>query len=133
MYETNTLPSAKITSFISDCLSDWITAPFGLSLISDNNGSGYGLVSPLSCKNTLRTFLNGKKVFPDFNILSVIFGRLELVNRLFSDLLIFLDSSGLDDCIKFAIVCGLLTCLGEGAIEQQPDYKTVKNFLGCHI
>jgi len=26
----------------------------------------------------------------------------------------------IEDCIKFASVCGLLTCLGEGAIEQQP-------------
>ena len=25
----------------------------------------------------------------------------------------------IDDCIKFAGACGLLTCLGEGAIEQQ--------------
>ena len=28
----------------------------------------------------------------------------------------------IEDCIKFAGVCGLLTCLGEGAIEQQPYY-----------
>ena len=39
----------------------------------------------------------------------------------------------IDDCIKFASVCGLLTCLGEGAIEQQPDYEKVNKFLGSLI
>jgi len=36
-------------------------------------------------------------------------------------------------CIKFAGVCGLLTCLGEGAIEQQPNYEKVNQFLGSLI
>ena len=36
----------------------------------------------------------------------------------------------IEDCVKFASVCGLLTCLGEGAIEQQPDYENVNKFLG---
>ncbi len=35
--------------------------------------------------------------------------------------------------IKFASVCGLLTCLGEGAIEQQPNYASVNKFLGSQI
>ena len=35
----------------------------------------------------------------------------------------------IEDCIKFAGVCGLLTCLGEGAIEQQPYYEKVNKFL----
>jgi fructokinase len=35
--------------------------------------------------------------------------------------------------IKFASVCGLLTCLGEGAIEQQPYYENVNKFLGSLI
>ena len=39
----------------------------------------------------------------------------------------------IEDCIKFASVCGLLTCLGEGAIEQQPYYEKVNNFLGSLI
>ena len=39
----------------------------------------------------------------------------------------------IEDCIKFASVCGLLTCLGEGAIEQQPDYVKVNKFLGSLI
>ncbi len=39
----------------------------------------------------------------------------------------------IDDCIKFASVCGLFTCLGEGAIEQQPYYEKVNKFLGSLI
>ena len=39
----------------------------------------------------------------------------------------------IEDCIKFAGVCGLLTCLGEGAIEQQPHYEKVNKFLGSFI
>ena len=39
----------------------------------------------------------------------------------------------IEDCIKFANVCGLFTCLGEGAIEQQPDYEKVNKFLGSLI
>ena len=35
----------------------------------------------------------------------------------------------IQDCLNFASVCGLLTCLGEGAIEQQPDYEKVNKFL----
>ena len=36
-------------------------------------------------------------------------------------------------CVRFASVCGLLTCQGEGAIEPQPDYEKVNKFLGSHI
>ena len=39
----------------------------------------------------------------------------------------------IEDCIKFASVCGLLTCFGEGAIEQQPNYEKVNKFLGSLI
>ena len=39
----------------------------------------------------------------------------------------------IEKCVKFASVCGLLTCLGEGAIEQQPDYEKVNKFLGSFI
>ena len=39
----------------------------------------------------------------------------------------------IQDYVNFAGVCGLLTCLGEGAIEQQPDYKKVNKFLGSLI
>ena len=39
----------------------------------------------------------------------------------------------IEDCVRFASVCGLLTCLGEGAIEQQPNYEKVTKFLGSLI
>jgi len=39
----------------------------------------------------------------------------------------------IENCIKFAGACGLLTCLGEGAIEQQPYYEKVNKFLGSLI
>jgi len=39
----------------------------------------------------------------------------------------------IEDCIKFACFCGFLTCLGEGAIEQQPSYEKVNKFLGSLI
>ena len=39
----------------------------------------------------------------------------------------------IEDCVKFANVCGLSTCLGEGAIEQQPCYQKVNKFLGSLI
>ena len=35
----------------------------------------------------------------------------------------------INENIKFASVCGLLTCFGEGAIEQQPEDKLVHKFL----
>ncbi|MDA9738269.1 carbohydrate kinase [Prochlorococcus sp. AH-736-L17] len=44
-----------------------------------------------------------------------------------------LNELEIEDCIKFASVCGLLTCLGEGAIEQQPYYEKVNRFLGSFI
>ena len=43
------------------------------------------------------------------------------------------NESQIQNCIRFASVCGFLTCLGEGAIEQQPDYSKVKEFLGSQI
>ena len=39
------------------------------------------------------------------------------------------DESKIKDYIQFASVCGLLTCFGEGAIEQQPEEKLVYKFL----
>jgi fructokinase len=39
----------------------------------------------------------------------------------------------IENYIKFASVCGLFTCLGEGAIEQQPDYEKVNKLLGSLI
>ena len=43
------------------------------------------------------------------------------------------NESEIQSCVKFASVCGLLTCLGEGAIEQQPDYSKVNEFFGSQI
>jgi len=39
----------------------------------------------------------------------------------------------IQNCVRFASVCGLLTCLGEGAIEQQPNYSKVNEFFGSQI
>jgi fructokinase len=39
----------------------------------------------------------------------------------------------IQDYVNFASVCGLLTCLGEGAIEQQPNYEKANKFLGSLI
>ena len=39
------------------------------------------------------------------------------------------DYKKIREKIKFASVCGLLTCFGEGAIEQQPEEKSVYKFL----
>ena len=43
------------------------------------------------------------------------------------------SKSEIQNYVSFASVCGLLTCLGEGAIEQQPDYSKVSEFLGSQI
>ena len=43
------------------------------------------------------------------------------------------NQSEIEDCLRFASACGLLTCLGEGAIEQQPDYEKVNKFVGSLI
>lgn len=43
------------------------------------------------------------------------------------------NKSEIQNCVRFASVCGLLTCLGEGAIEQQPDYSKINRFLGSQI
>ncbi|WP_288262451.1 carbohydrate kinase [uncultured Prochlorococcus sp.] len=43
------------------------------------------------------------------------------------------NESQIKDCVKFASVCGMLTCLGEGAIEQQPYFEKVNKFLGSLI
>ena len=39
----------------------------------------------------------------------------------------------IQNCVTFASICGLLTCFGEGAIEQQPNYDKVNDFLGSQI
>ena len=39
------------------------------------------------------------------------------------------DKKTLNSYIQFASTCGLITCLGEGAIEPQPNIKKVQEFL----
>ena len=39
----------------------------------------------------------------------------------------------IEEFIRFASICGFLTCLGEGAIEQQPNYEEVNKVLGSFI
>ncbi len=39
------------------------------------------------------------------------------------------NHSQIKESINFASVCGFLTCCGEGAIEQQPEEKSVYKFL----
>ena len=39
------------------------------------------------------------------------------------------NHSKIKESIRFASVCGLLTCFGKGAIEQQPEEKLVYKFL----
>ncbi len=43
------------------------------------------------------------------------------------------DDLEIKDCLDFASACGLLTCLGEGAIDPQPNYEKVNRFLGSLI
>ena len=44
-----------------------------------------------------------------------------------------LNHSEIQNYVSYASICGLLTCLGEGAIEQQPDYLKVNEFFGSQI
>ena len=43
------------------------------------------------------------------------------------------NESEIQNCVRFASICGLLTCLGEGAIDKQPDYSKVNEFFGSQI
>jgi len=51
-----------------------------------------------------------------------------LISRLYLDSNLN-DQATIKEIIKFASVCGLLTCFGEGAIEQQPEDRLVYKFL----
>ena len=39
----------------------------------------------------------------------------------------------IQNCVNYASICGLLTCLGEGAIEQQPYHEKINELLGSQI
>ena len=51
-----------------------------------------------------------------------------LISRFYKDSNLDKESK-IRDHIEFASICGLLTCFGEGAIEQQPEEKLVYKFL----
>ena len=54
-----------------------------------------------------------------------------LISRLLNQKVGF-DRESLNNHIQFASTCGLISCLGEGAIEPQPNTKTVQDFLKLH-
>tara|TARA_Y100000991_G_scaffold159375_1_gene121724 strand:+ start:146 stop:1144 length:999 start_codon:yes stop_codon:yes gene_type:complete len=43
------------------------------------------------------------------------------------------NKTEIQNCVRYASICGLLTCLGEGAIEQQPVHSKVNEFFGSQI
>ncbi len=81
-------------------------------------------------------FMGKTKVNNTSNIIDTTGAGDAFLAGLISKFISFGDPSNeleIQDCVSFASVCGLLTCLGEGAIEQQPDYAKVKEFLGSQI
>ena len=90
--------------------------------------------------NPISWFINGiqgtTKVNNSFKIIDTTGAGDAFLSGLISQLISFdypLNESEIQNCVQFASVCGLLTCLGEGAIEQQPDYPKVNEFLGSQI
>ena len=90
--------------------------------------------------NPISWFINGikgtTKVINSFKIIDTTGAGDAFLAGLISQLLSFDCPSNefeIQNCIRFASVCGLLTCLGEGAIEQQPDYLKVNEFFGSQI
>jgi fructokinase len=91
-------------------------------------------------KNPVSWYINGMKGITDTPSSQRIVDTTGAGDAFLAGLISKLISSGypsneleIEDCIKFAGVCGLLTCLGEGAIEQQPYYEKVNKFLGSLI
>ncbi len=90
--------------------------------------------------NPILWFINGvqgmTKVLRSLKIIDTTGAGDAFLAGLISKLLSFdypSNKSEIQNCVRFASVCGLLTCLGEGAIEQQPDYSKVNRFLGSQI
>ena len=90
--------------------------------------------------NPIKWFINGDQgttsVFNSSKIIDTTGAGDAFLAGLISQLIFcdnFSQKLDIQKCIRFAIVCGLLTCLGEGAIEHQPDYEKVKEFLGSQI
>ena len=91
-------------------------------------------------KNPVAWYINGLQGITEISHSQKIVDTTGAGDAFLSGLISKLITSGypsnkleIDDCIKFANVCGLLTCLGEGAIEQQPYYEKVNKFLGSLI
>ncbi len=90
--------------------------------------------------NPILWFINGvqgmTEVFKSPRIIDTTGAGDAFLAGLISQLLSFdypSNESEIQDCVRFASVCGLLNCLGEGAIEQQPDYSKVNEFFGSQI
>ncbi len=91
-------------------------------------------------KNPVSWFINGLQGITETPTSQKIVDTTGAGDAFLAGLISKLISSGypsnkleIEDYIKFACVCGLLTCLGEGAIEQQPYYEKVNKFLGSLI
>ncbi len=90
--------------------------------------------------NPIIWFINGvqgtTKVINSSKIIDTTGAGDAFLAGLISQLLLFdypTNESEIQNCVRFASVCGLLTCLGEGAIEQQPDHSKVNKFFGSQI
>ncbi len=90
--------------------------------------------------NPIVWFINGvhgiTKVVNSTKIIDTTGGGDAFLAGLISQLIEFnypSNESQIQNCVRFASVCGLLTCLGEGAIEPQPNYSKVNEFFGSQI
>lgn len=86
--------------------------------------------------NPISWFINGiqgtTKVFNSSKVVDTTGAGDAFLAGLISKLIYFdcsLKELEIKNCVKFASICGLLTCFGEGAIEQQPNYFKVDQFL----
>ncbi len=91
-------------------------------------------------KNPVKWYMNGLQGFTEISHSQKIVDTTGAGDAFLSGLISKLITSGypsnkleIENYIRFASACGLLTCLGEGAIEQQPDYEKVNKFLGSRI
>jgi fructokinase len=106
------------------------------SLISQQLSSGPDVIIT-DGKNPISWYINGLKGITETPTSQKVVDTTGAGDAFLAGLISQLITSGypsnereIEHCIKFAGVCGLLTCLGEGAIEQQPSYEKVNKFLG---
>ena len=130
-HETGFFPSVIITSGLFDNCWD-INKGF--------SSSKNKIASSLASFKTFAWFINGLQGITETPTSQKIVDTTGAGDAFLAGLISKLISSGypsnkleIEDCVKFAGVCGLLTCLGEGAIEQQPYYEKVNEFLGSLI